>query len=328
MQPSQAELGCFWAYVGIIIAGDREYDVPDTPDTYDCCLRSANSKLPRTVSHFSLATRVVLFGTAYSSVPVPLARIPLFQVDICCFSPTFLPVARYRNGCWGWQHHDIEPVLQQIRNETPRLPDQLLLLPVADFARRRTREVFWIAAVTCINSETPQLVSRYPCVRLASTRHCRSGVRCYWYFKIVPSPENRNDTTKAYNVRGPVDDIDTTRMYKLVVHHSFRCDLSLRSANAVTVKISFTSSFTSESLRPVVSLESQWQQSRHLRTLFCHPLPQHWLYPPLNLVAIHTVSPPFRPVTDPLSHRLLSTQSADLTPQVVSVYCALDQCRI
>lgn len=55
------------AYVGVII--DRE---SDTPDTYACGLRLANSNLPRTVSHFSLATRVILFGTAYSSVPVPL----------------------------------------------------------------------------------------------------------------------------------------------------------------------------------------------------------------------------------------------------------------
>ena len=52
MQPAQAELGCFWAYVGVIIVVDREYDAPDTPETtYDCCL-IPSSHGPSLTSHW------------------------------------------------------------------------------------------------------------------------------------------------------------------------------------------------------------------------------------------------------------------------------------
>ena len=83
--------------------GDREYD---TSDTCGCCLIAYNEVSKFQVAADCLTLRLTLlighqshfFGTVYSSVPVPLAQISIFQANLCYFPPTFHPAVRYRNG--------------------------------------------------------------------------------------------------------------------------------------------------------------------------------------------------------------------------------------
>jgi hypothetical protein len=124
--------------------GDREYDTSDTLRLLSDCIQRGQQipschDVSEAVSHFSLATRVIFLELYILRFLCPLAQISIFQANLCYFPPTFHP------GSDIAMDDGDGSVLNPFRNKFVTkhrgcLPNHLLLLPVADFARRRTRE--------------------------------------------------------------------------------------------------------------------------------------------------------------------------------------------